>query len=235
MNWVEDLEKIIILDKSHLEIYNVSELKKQTSPHSIWSGPDGFRSFSVHYDAKNQSFSVFLIQHPLIKNNKFIGYCSFCGIYPSIEEVFYTIRDWQENNLEEDKIALKYGELTRFKEDKFKHPNIDHEEAWTKVKILILNNFSLNFDYIDFRKRYEILISKAKRRKELMDLFPFTSLNALCFRYTVDYDFNSPSIGGRIWPNIENTEGKAYCVDKQDGIKYFEEIEGALDYFCEGL
>lgn len=238
MNWAEELEKLIISNEAHLGIQNMNTTVKKRAvelPYSmIYSGNNGFRDFVIKYDAKNQLFSVFLIQHPLVKVNQFLGYCYFCGTYKNIKKVFHIVRDWKEFSLNEEEIFYKYPCLIRFIEDKWLHPNEQIEEAWMKVRNQTLNNHSLDINYVLFRHRYELLISKAKRKKILLGLYPYTSLGALCFRKTPNFSKHD-SVVGRIFPMFDSIDNKAYCVQTSEYTEYFAEIDDALDYLCKDL
>ena len=158
------------------------------------------------------------------------------GVFESLERIAVVLQYWINRDLKLKEFTERFNELEAFKFDDFEHPNEEIEQRWIYIENRIFNRhwFWKNRDY---EERYSKMVRLAKRKKEWIHLFPFTSLDLLRFSLNKALT-HSWVLGLHIVPTRTTERGKYYVGVSESENKegyFFEKLEKAISFYAEKL
>ena len=230
MNLTKEIQKHLMSVSSKLELATTID-GEMPSKYAFYK-PKRKRSFRTELRKEEAGYSLVLFE---VGNGRDYEFCYFRSVLDSLERLTNILIDWVENELSVTEIYEKYENLEKFKDYEYAHSNIEIEEKWLKVKNMAFNDLKF-WQKLDFHKRYEIMLSTAKKRKEFEKFYPFTSHYWL--RFSLDIKNQETWVLDlNIVPVCESENGE-YLVNIPEKVNnqfYFNDIEKALDFYSQKL
>lgn len=225
-----ELEKIESSVKVNATIYG-------TFPENSAFYHDGNRKFITEYAVTQNQFSIVLYEWC---NELKYNHCFARGLFTDIERLARVIDLWVDRQVEATVIKTQFDELEIFQDFELRNTDPRIDFAWKKVKNMIFNDLTY-WKTPEWNTRYLELLNHAKKHKEFITLFPFTSHYWL--RFSVDKDKKETwTLNTYIFPTmyseeIPETIGRYYVSynDEPMGGKFFDNVNMALDFYAEKL